>query len=185
MIELFGNIVQRGMIMAITIGQMMTDAGLRRLAVEQAVKAQKDERRQEIMAQFRSTLKEVFGPLVEMLDMAVQTGEYSDSAHAMFGYESRLYRLSQGRNNWYLSRRDHRLSDDDWELPHTEIYAHYHNGLEANQDAFLLALAELAERPETPAKPQLQLNPTLEPRICNEFESALLDALRQFLQSEI
>lgn len=146
---------------------------------------QKLKRRQEAMEAFRERLNDMFGSLVSMLDMGVQTGEYLDSAYAMFGYESRLYRLSMGRDFWYLTRRDTRLEDDDRELPSADFSANYHNDMTANQDAFLLALADLAQQPDAPFKSTRQIDPTPTPRVMDEFEERMIDALRQWMQSAL
>lgn len=153
------------------INTMILSAQARRQVAEQAIQKQREERRQDTMAQFRADLNDLFGPLVDMLDMAIQTGEYDDSAYAMFGYESRLYRLSRGRYNWYLVRRDTRLEDDDRELPSSEVYASYHNGLQSNQDALLLALAGLADQPEAPPPPARKDEPIPPVELIGKFLS--------------
>lgn len=136
----------------------------------------------ECVERFWEQLDNVFGILRRELNM-VGLPTNHDSASARFDYEGRSYGLIEGRYGWWLTRLDPRDDDDDRELPRTDFYAHYHNGVQNNQDNLLLALVELAAQPDTPARPVRQNTPT--PRFCTDSEAVLLDALRSFLREEI
>lgn len=164
-----------------TIAEMIAAAQERRAKQIADLEAQKRERRQEALDHFRGRLNDFFGELSAMFDMSVRSGQYDDTEHACFTYQERPYRLGYGRNYWYLTRLEERAEGDDRELPHTEVYASYHNSVRDNQDNFLLALVELSECPDTPRRPAVVAYETPEPTI----EERLVEVLRDFIRAEV
>jgi hypothetical protein len=162
-----------------TITEMITAAQERRAKQIADVDARRKQEQQEGLANFRSHLNELFGELPALFDMTVECNGY-DSFIVSFSYQGRPYRMSEGRNAWYLRRIEKRDQDDERELPNLDFYAHYHNGERDNQDNFLLALIELSERPDTPRRAATKETKAPEPTL----EERLVETLREFIRTE-
>ena len=142
--------------------------------------------RQHNIKQLEQYIAEAFGD-----DMAVALGlEYladPDRAWAHFWYQGKLYRLSTRRDeygrDWFLVRLDAREDDDHRQRP-SDRFMQSDRNQQGNIDKLLLTLVELAAQLE--AGPIVERIPDApEPRVMNDYEASLLDALRLFLQHEL
>lgn len=111
-------------------------------------------------------------------------------ARIVFRYRETDYSLRRGfgerSHEWFLTRRDPRAEGDDRPFPQVsfDATARTHTTEQASLE-LLLALGDLHDEPETPPILRSLASPAQAPRVMNEFEADLLDALRRFLQSEI
>lgn len=170
-----------------TIETLISEARERQIAQTNAWRARKEQDALNAAERLHDDFCRVFGEDLSALLNASADCEIDSSAHIRFAYQGRDYSLRvssyEGVAEWYLTRLDPRADDDERRRPSVS-FTEYRRDEQHNRDALLLALSDLDQEPNVPW-PVRDATPEPAPRVMNEFEANLLDALRQYLQSEL
>lgn len=168
---------------------MITEAQARRDQKTREHIDDQERRAANLAADLEQRFRAVFGDDLFASLGAKATCAIDAPARIGFNYNTYGYSLRRGTgdfvNEWTLTRRDARADGDERPLPHTTFTASArHYTTDEAVDVFLLALADLDAEPELPPAPRREFTPVA-PRVMNEFEANLLDALREYLQHEL
>lgn len=115
------------------------------------------------------------------------SASFDDVARITFCYQERNYslrwRYSDGIGDWVLTWLAPRPSGDERRLL-SATFGQLRNETQANVDSFVLALTDLADAQDTPRMVHRE-TPAPAPRVMDEYEERLVDALRQWIQSAL
>jgi len=161
------------------IETMIAEAQARRDAQVAEVARQKQERQSEMIRNFQSRVEEIFGErLLDDFGVMYLGSEYGDTAYARLFWKDVPYTLSDARHGWALVRMDPRSDGDERDRQRTDVYAHYANSKQDNQDALLLGMADLSERQDTPRTRM----PEHAAAHIQTTEERLLEVLREYVR---
>src|SRR5262245_2445028 len=168
------------------LATLISEAQGRAQEREQAYMRQNEIERKNSREQLEGHVSEAFGnEIAATLGLEYQADP--DRAWAIFTYQDKRYSLRSRRDEygreWFLTRLDPRETDDHRQLP-SDRFMQSSRDQQGNLDKLLLALVELAAQPETSSLSAIEYS-SIAPRVMNEYEANLLDALRVFLQSEL
>lgn len=170
-----------------TIETLIAEARERQIAYTVAYRERKEQDARNNADRLQEDFIHTFGTELFTLLDAESVASVEDGPRICFAYQGRDYSLRstswEGMTSWYLTRLDPRAEDDERGRP-TADFTERRRDPQANRDALVLALYEIdqAENVPWPVRP---IEPAPAPRIMDEYEERMIDALREWMQSAI